>query len=110
VTAVQQDSSDQVMQQLYKREIEPKLDSLPINSAEGFKKLCADPKYTFMESALYYKTLRSQKFIHCDVIGVPGTNLKESVSMVIRKGSPYMKFLNHKLVYFFLQSSCGLST
>jgi hypothetical protein len=86
------------MQQLYRREIQPKLGSLPKNTTEGFKRLCADPKYTFFESALYYSTLRSHKVINCDVMEVPGTNLRESASMVARKGSPYVKFLNYKLV------------
>lgn len=86
------------MRQLYKRDIEPKLDSLPRSAAEGFEMLCADPRYTFLESALYYRTLKSQNFIHCDVIGAPGTNMKESASMIVRKESPYVKLLDYKLV------------
>jgi hypothetical protein len=87
------------MQALYKREIEPNLDTLPKDPLEGFNRLCADPKFTYFESVLYYRVLNSRKFIHCDVTEVPGTNKKESVSIAIRKGSPYRKFFNYKLVY-----------
>jgi hypothetical protein len=93
-----QESSDQVMQQLYKREIEPNLDTLPKNTLEGFSRLCANPKYTYFESDIYYRVLNSRNFIHCDVTRVPGTNKKESVSIAIRKGSSYKKFFNYKSV------------
>jgi hypothetical protein len=88
------------MQQLYKREIEPNLATLPKDPREGFRRLCADPKFAYFESVLYYRVLNSRKYIHCDVTIVPGTNKKESVSIAIRKGSPYKKFFNYKLVYF----------
>jgi hypothetical protein len=86
------------MQQLYKREIEPNLDKLPKSTLEGFSRSCADPKYTYLESVLYYRVLSSRNFIHCDLTGVPGTNKMESVSIAIRKGSSYKKFFNYKLV------------
>jgi hypothetical protein len=98
--ALRQESSNQLMPQAYKREIEPNMDTLPKDSREGFSRLCADPKFTYFESIFYYRVLSSHKFIHCVVTGVPGTNRKESVSMAIRKGSPYKTFLNYKLVYF----------
>jgi hypothetical protein len=98
MTTIQQDSSDPVMQQLYKRELEPNLDSLPRNKSEGFIKLCADPKYTFFEADVYYKHLKSHNIIHCDAIEVPGAKTEKSFSMALRKGSPYLKFLNSKLV------------
>jgi hypothetical protein len=68
MTPVLQDSSDPVMQQLYKREIEPNLDSLSRNATEDFRKMCADPKYTFLETVVYYKPLKSHNIIHCDAI------------------------------------------
>lgn len=96
--AVKQDSSNQVMQRLYKRELEPRLDTLPMKSLEGFSRVCADPKYTFLESVLYYTVLKSQRLIPCDVIVVPETQKRESVSMAIKKGSPYTGFFNYKYV------------
>jgi hypothetical protein len=96
--AVKQESSNQVMQRIYKTEIEPRLNTLPKNSREGFSRVCADPKYTFLESVLYYTILKSQRIITCDVIGVPETQKRESVSMAIKKGSPYTRFFNYKYV------------
>jgi hypothetical protein len=83
--AVKQDSSNQVMQRLYKRELEPRLDTLPMKSLEGFSRVCADPKYTFLESVLYYTVLKSQRLIPCDVIVVPETQKREVFQWPSRK-------------------------
>jgi hypothetical protein len=88
------------MQQLYNRKLEPNLDTMPKGPLEGFSRLCADNKFTYYESLLYYSVLSSRKFIQCDVTEVPGTKQKESVSIGIRKGSPYKKVLNYKLAQF----------
>jgi hypothetical protein len=101
LVAVKQGSSDQVMQQLYKRELEPKLNSLPTDSRDGFSRLCADPKYTFLESVVYYTVLKLQRIIGCDVVEVTETKKRESVSMAVRKGSPYTRFFNYKYVCVF---------
>jgi hypothetical protein len=96
LVSIKQDSSNQVMQQLYKRDLEPRLNTLPKNSAEAFSRLCSDPKYTFLESVMYYTVLNAQMFIPCDVMEVPETHKRERVSVAIKKGSPYTKIFNYK--------------
>jgi hypothetical protein len=71
--ALRQQSSDQLMQQLYKeksswiwtccRKIRGKVSA-------GCVLIRNSPTF------LYYSVLSSEKFIHCDVTGVPGTNKK----------------------------------
>jgi hypothetical protein len=94
--SIKQDSPNQVMQHLYKRDLEPRLNILPKNSREAFSRLCADPKYTFLESVVYYTVLNAQKCIPCNVIEVPETHKRERVSIAIKKGSPYTKIFNYK--------------
>jgi len=96
--SIKQDSSNQVMQHLYRRDLEPRINTLPKNSTEGFSRLCADPKYIFLESVMYYTVLKPQKFIPCDVMEVPETHKRERVSIAIKKGSPYLKIFNYKYV------------
>ena len=98
LASIKQDSSNQVMQHLYRRDLEPRLNTLPKNSTEGFSRVCADPKYIFLESVMYYKVLETQRFIPCDVMEVPETHERERVSIAIKKGSPYTKIFNYKYV------------
>ena len=86
------------MQDLYRRDLEPRLNTLPKTSTEGFSRLCADSKYTFLESIIYYSVIKTQMFIPCDVMEVPETHKRERVSIAIRKGSPYKKIFNYKYV------------
>jgi hypothetical protein len=86
------------MQRLYRRELEPSLNTIPQNFQEGFSRLCADPKYTFLESNMYYKVLKKRRLIPCDVMEVPETHKEERVSIAIKKGSPYTTLLNYKYV------------
>jgi hypothetical protein len=98
LVSIKQDSSNQAMQHLYRRDLEPRLNTLPKNSTEGFSRLCADSKYIFLESIMYYTVLQAQRCIPCDVMEVPETRKRERVSIAIKKGSPYTKIFNYKYV------------
>lgn len=98
LVSIKQDSSNQVMQHLYRRDLESRLNTLPKNSIEGFSRVCADPKYIFLESVMYYTVLKTQMFIPCHVMEVPETHKRERVSIAIKKGSPYTKIFNYKYV------------
>jgi hypothetical protein len=86
------------MQRLYWRELQPRLSTLPKNFTEGFSRVCADSKYSYLESVMYYTVLKAQGFIPCDVMEVPDTHKRERVSIAIKKGSPYRKIFNYKYV------------
>jgi hypothetical protein len=65
------------------------------NALEGFRHLCAQDKYALVTSDMLLMRLQTDE-VPCNVQKVPQTTIPGTVSMAIRKKSPYRILLNHK--------------
>ena len=88
-----QDSKDPFMQEVYRKMIQPEMDSLPTNASEGFKRLCTRDKYAFFTAETDIESKKAT--LPCTLIRVPGTAIVTHLSMAVQKGSPYKGMLDH---------------
>jgi hypothetical protein len=65
------------------------------NALEGFRHLCAQDKYALVTSDMWLMRLEPDD-VPCNVQKVPHTTIPGSVSMALRKKSPYRILFNHK--------------
>jgi hypothetical protein len=65
------------------------------NALEGFRHLCVQDKYALVTSDMWLMRLEPDD-VPCNVQKVPHTIIPGSVSMALRKKSPYRILFNHK--------------
>ncbi|PSN32790.1 Ionotropic receptor 187 [Blattella germanica] len=88
-----QDSPRPLLQQVYKKMLEPHLNTMPHTGHVGLKRICSRYKYAFFTTDQevhwsYGKTT-------CDIIKLPRTSFKSQVGMIIAKNSPYQDILDY---------------
>ena len=83
------------MKALYYKWLARKEDNFHDNALEGFRHLCAQDNYALFTSDMWLMRLQTDD-IPCNVQKVPHTTIRGSVSMVLRKKSPYRILFNHK--------------
>lgn len=90
-----QESRNTVMRALYLKLIAKKKDHFHDNALQGFLRLCAEDKYALVTSDMWLMRLRSGD-VPCNIQKVPHTTLPGSVSIALKKRSPYKNLFNHK--------------
>jgi hypothetical protein len=83
------------MKALYYKWLATKSDRFHNNALEGFTRLCAEDKYALATSDMWLMRLQTSD-VPCNIQKVPHTTIPGSVSMVLRKKSPYRILFNHK--------------
>jgi hypothetical protein len=83
------------MKKLYNKLLARRRDHFHDNALEGFLRLCAEDKYALVTSDMWLMRLRSGD-VPCNVLKVPSTTIPGSVSMALKKRSPYRFLFNYK--------------
>jgi hypothetical protein len=83
------------MKALYYKQLAKRKDRFHDNALEGFVRLCAEDKYALVTSDMWLMRLETGE-VPCNVQKVPHTTIPGSVSMALRKGSPYRILFNYK--------------
>jgi hypothetical protein len=83
------------MKTLYQTLIARKEDHFHDNALEGFLRVCAEDRYALVTSDMWLMRLRTED-VPCNIDKVPHTTIPGSVSMALKKWSPYRNIFNHK--------------
>jgi hypothetical protein len=83
------------MKTLYYKWLARNEDNFHDNALEGFTLLCEQDTYALVTSDMWLKRLRTGD-VPCNVQKVPHTTIPGSVSIALRKKSPYRILFNHK--------------
>ena len=92
---VLQESKNKIMRQLYVKLILPKKDHFHASAMEGFLRLCQEDKYALVTSDMSMLRFEGED-IPCNIQKVPQTNIPGSVSIAIKKKSPYRNLFNYQ--------------
>lgn len=83
------------MKTLYYKLLAKKKDHFHDNALQGFLRLCAEDKYALVTSDMWLMRLRSGD-VPCNIQKIPQTTIPGSVSMALKKRSPYKILFNYK--------------
>lgn len=81
---------------MYRKLIEPGIDSLPKSVDEGLAKMCDHPKIAYVASDLFLRIARSRRA--CSVVPVDKASYLLTESLVLSKKSPYRRVFSSKYV------------
>jgi hypothetical protein len=84
-----QEYMDPPLRDVYWKQIISRVDDLPNTNVEGFRRVCARHKYTFL-SSLKYAELYAER-VPCQLSIVPNAFIPETHAMALVKGSPYLR-------------------
>jgi hypothetical protein len=90
-----QETNNTVIKALFHKWLVSKKENFHDNALEGFKHLCAVDNYALVTSDMWLMRLQAGD-VPCNVQKVPHANIPGSVSMALRKKSPYRILFNHK--------------
>jgi hypothetical protein len=88
-----QKARDPVLNQLYKKTIEPYKDSTPVSSLEGLSHACNDSHFAFIYSVDSFGKHASD--VACQLTHVPHAKIETLKGMATVKGSPYLGLFRH---------------
>ncbi|PSN32789.1 Ionotropic receptor 186 [Blattella germanica] len=93
-----QDSPTPLLKQVYKKMLEPHLNTMPHTGHVGLKRICNRYKYAFFttDQEVHWSYGKTD----CDIIKLPGTSFKSQVGMIIAKNSPYKDILDYYIKQF----------
>ena len=77
------------LRNVYWKQIISRVDDLPDSNVEGFRRVCARHKYTFL-SSLKYAEIWTES-VPCQLSIVPNAFFPETYAMALVKGSPYLR-------------------
>jgi hypothetical protein len=83
------------MKTLFRKLLARKQDHFHDNALEGFLRLCAEDKYALVTSEMWLMRLKSGD-VPCNIQKVPQTTIPGSVSMALKKRSPYRILFNYR--------------
>jgi hypothetical protein len=83
------------MKTLYNKLLLGQKDHFHDNALEGFLRLCAEDKYALVTSNMWLMRLKSRD-VPCNILKVPHTTIPGSVSIALKKRSPYRILFNYK--------------
>jgi hypothetical protein len=83
------------MKALYYKLLATKKDHFHNNALEGFIRLCEEDNYAIVTSDMWLMRLQTGD-VPCNIQKVPHTTIPGSVSMALRKNSPYRILFSHK--------------
>jgi len=77
---------------VYKKLIAPFMNDLPASNSDGFRRVCADHKYTFFSS----NSLNTNFWLSlsCQLVPLPETSYKVPWAFIISKNSSYKGLIN----------------
>ncbi|KDR23150.1 hypothetical protein L798_15232 [Zootermopsis nevadensis] len=84
-----------VLREVYRKLIEPGIDSLPKSVDEGLAKMCDHPKIAYVASDLFLRIARSRRA--CSVVPVDKASYLLTESLVLSKKSPYRRVFSSKV-------------
>ena len=77
------------LRNVFWKQIISRIDDLPNSNVEGFRRVCARHKYTFM-SSLKHADICAES-VPCQLSSVPNAFIPKTSSMALVKGSPYLR-------------------
>jgi len=84
-----QEYKESPLQDVYWKQIISRVDDLPNSNVEGFLRVCARHKYTFLSSLRYAE--RYAESVPCQLSIVPNAFIPKTYAMAVVKGSPYLR-------------------
>jgi len=92
-----QNSKDPIIAKVYRNFNKPQRRHLPRSTMAGLSLLCTETKYSFFCAKILATPLL--KDVPCKVTEIPEMSYTITAFMIIRKRSPYKKFLNRLWVH-----------